>query len=65
MQVDTNIVIFRLTSSDEGAAASITDHLRARGVLISGMGPGVLRLVTHLDLNDEDLERASEALSSV
>ena len=62
-QVDTNIVIFRLSSSE--AATAITEALKAKGVLISGMGPGVLRLVTHLDLTDEDVERAAEALGSV
>ena len=63
--MDTNIVIFRLSSAEPDAANAVTEALKAKGVLISGMGPGVLRLVTHLDLTDEDVERAVEALSSV
>ena len=35
------------------------------GVLISGMGPGVLRLVTHLDVGQAELERAISALRAL
>lgn len=30
--------------------------LKAQGVLVSSMGPGVLRLVTHLDVGEADVE---------
>ena len=36
------------------------DALAAAGVLLSPTKPGVLRAVTHLDLTDEDVERAIE-----
>ncbi len=30
--------------------------LKAQDVLVSSMGPGVLRLVTHLDVGEQDVE---------
>jgi threonine aldolase len=37
------------------------DRLRENGVLLSRtMKPGVLRAVTHLDVDDDDVERAVE-----
>jgi threonine aldolase len=38
---------------------------RARGVLVSVLGPRSARLVTHLDLDDADIERAIEVLSAI
>ena len=49
-------------------AARVTEQLKVaegRGVLISGMGPGVLRLVTHLDVGQAELERAISALRAL
>ena len=36
--------------------------IRERGVLLSQTKPGILRAVTHLDLTDDDIERAVEAV---
>ncbi len=36
--------------------------LRARGVLVGHLRPGVLRLATHLDVSDRDVERAVELI---
>jgi threonine aldolase len=36
------------------------DRLAAAGVLLSPTKPGILRAVTHLDLSDDDVERALE-----
>jgi threonine aldolase len=36
------------------------ERLRARGVLVSDLRPGVLRAVTHLDIDDDDVEQAVE-----
>ncbi len=35
-------------------------RLRGRGVLLANLRPGVLRAATHLDVSDEDVERALE-----
>ena len=43
----------------------VLDRLRAEGVLAGAIAPGVLRLVTHLDVDDHDIERACKALSTV
>jgi threonine aldolase len=36
------------------------DQIREQGVLLSQTKPGVLRAVTHLDLSDDDIDRALE-----
>jgi threonine aldolase len=36
------------------------ERIRAQGVLISATKPGTLRAVTHLDLSDDDVDRALE-----
>ncbi|KXZ53879.1 hypothetical protein GPECTOR_6g797 [Gonium pectorale] len=52
--VDSNIVIFSVAPGWE--AKSLVERLKARGVLISTMAPGVLRLVTHLDVGDAQVD---------
>ena len=44
--------------------AAVLDHLRGEGVLAGTIAPGVLRLVTHLDVEDDGVERAVKALAS-
>jgi threonine aldolase len=63
-RVRTNIVPLDLTKSTvdvPGLAAAA----RARGVLVSVLGPRSARLVTHLDLDDTDIERAVEVLTAI
>ena len=38
------------------------ERIRAQGVLLSRTKPGTLRAVTHLDIADEDVEFALEAV---
>ena len=59
---NTNIVMIHIEREDlvEGAVAA---ELEARGVWILPAGPGRLRAVTHLDVDDEGIERCLEALS--
>lgn len=62
--VDTNIVIFRV----DPAAFTVGDFLRglsAAGVLAVPFGPGLVRMVTHLDVSADDIERAGEALAGL
>jgi threonine aldolase len=56
--VRTNIVRF---PHDDPAA--LIAHLGAAGVLAGTVGPGFLRLVTHLDVDDAGIDRACAALA--
>lgn len=53
----TNMVFVELARE---RAAGVVDRLRERGVLCTGPNP--LRLVTHLDVGDDDIERAIRIL---
>ncbi|MGA2535976.1 MAG: low-specificity L-threonine aldolase [Terracidiphilus sp.] len=59
--VETNIVIFRLTGGR--SAADLTARLKARGILMSAVGPNAVRLVTHLDVDRAACVAAAEALT--
>jgi threonine aldolase len=56
--VSTNIVTFR-----HDRPAVLLDHLRSEGVLAGTVAPRVVRLMTHHDVDDESIERATKALS--
>jgi len=61
---DTNIVMLDLTG--EGATAErVLASLAESGVLMVPFGPRRIRAVTHLDVDDQGIERALEALSRV
>lgn len=63
-RVETNIVVFRL---DE-AKVSAADYVRGiveRKVLGYEIEPGLVRLVTHKDVDDDDVSRAIEASRAV
>jgi threonine aldolase len=57
--VPTNMVIFT-----HPAPEAVVDHLRGEGILSGTIAPGVLRLVTHHDVDDPGLDRAIKALAS-
>jgi threonine aldolase len=59
--VETNIVIFKLNSSRPETV--FLDHLKAHDILVSDMGSGKLRMVTHLDYTDAMHARLLEILS--
>jgi threonine aldolase len=59
--VETNIVIFRVTASL--TPADLISRLKARGVLVSEVGPQLVRLVTHRDVSRGDCIRACEILT--
>lgn len=44
---------------------AIVESLKSRHILISTMAPGVLRLVTHLDVGDEDIDAVVDALQQL
>jgi threonine aldolase len=58
--VETNIVIF-----DVPDAPAFVGRLKERGVLAAGISKTSVRLVTHLDVDDEAIDRACEALRGV
>ena len=58
-RVQTNIVTFASPDPEELLA-----HLRSEGVLAGTIAPGVIRLVTHHDVDDAGIERAAKALAS-
>jgi threonine aldolase len=56
--VRTNIVRFPHDDPD-----ALVDHLARHGVLTGTVGPGLVRLVTHLDVDDAGIDRACAALA--
>jgi threonine aldolase len=56
--VSTNIVVFSPPDPD-----AVLKHLQSEGIRAGTIAPGVLRLVTHADVDDADIERACLALS--
>ncbi len=56
--VDTNITL--LPAAD---AAGVVAAAREDGVLVSAIGPALLRLVTHLDVDDAGVEHAIKVLA--
>lgn len=59
-EVETNIVLLDLELPLEPAA--FCAGLRRNGVAATVFGPRVIRLVTHLDIDDSDVERTGAAL---
>ena len=59
--VETNIIALDLTSLSI-SAAELGLQLKEAGILASALGPNFLRLVTHLDITESDLELVLEIL---
>jgi threonine aldolase len=57
--VRTNIVAFRHPDT-----RSLLAHLQADGVLAGTIGPGVVRLCTHLDVDDADVDHAAKVIAA-
>lgn len=62
--VDTNILIFHVEPS-LGTASEFVDAMRAEGVLTMAVAPQLIRLVTHLDVDAEQVARAGEVIKQV
>jgi threonine aldolase len=63
--VHTNIVYFQLTEDVAMTAYEVADALKERGVLIGPRDERSFRAVTHLWVNDEDVERVLVAMREV
>jgi threonine aldolase len=60
---DTNIVMIDLVD-DRLTTADLLQRLEAQGVRMTAFGPRRLRAVTHLDVDDDGIRRALQALSA-
>ena len=58
--VQTNIVLFGVDD-----AAGFVDRMSERGVLLSAFGPGMIRVVTHLDVGEAHIDEASARVAEV
>ncbi len=63
LPVETNIVVLILR--DGSKVNAVLDALKARGVLAVAFGPGAIRFVTHLDIDDDAIDRAIAALNAI
>jgi threonine aldolase len=63
-EVDTNLVIFHV-ESELASGPEFSGRLKDRGVLINAFGPTLLRAVTHLNVDGDDVQRAAEVLAEV
>jgi threonine aldolase len=57
-RVVTNIVLFH-----SRAPGRVLDHLRSEGVLADSIAPGLIRLMTHHDVDDAGIEQAKRAVA--
>jgi threonine aldolase len=58
-RVRTNIVTFRHPYAD-----ALLAHLGVEGIRAGTIAPGIVRLVTHHDVGDDDIERVGKALQA-
>jgi threonine aldolase len=62
--VETNIVIFDVANTGT-TGSQVAEAMKREGVLIHAFGKTQIRLVTHLDVTSEDIERALKAFEKV
>lgn len=62
--VETNIVGLDLSGASL-SAAQFAAAAKEEGLWISALGPTYVRLVTHMDVSDTDVERACEILQEL
>lgn len=63
-QVETNIVLFDVTSSRRSPTEILAD-LKKEGVLVNAVAGTTFRAVTHLDVTSKDIEEAGKVFASV
>jgi len=62
--VETNIVIFDLTGTAI-RSAQLAEAMKKEGVLIHAISKTQIRLVTHLDVTDKDIEKTLKAFEKI
>ncbi|MFC5382258.1 GntG family PLP-dependent aldolase [Aquipuribacter nitratireducens] len=60
--VETNIVVL---ATGDRPGAEVAALAAGKGVRVSSLGPRMVRVVTHLDVDDADVDRACEVLAAV
>jgi threonine aldolase len=63
-RIDTNMVFFQVDPA-RGPASEFVDRLRGRGLLMLALAPTRIRAVTHLDVDEADVDRAIAILKEV
>ena len=61
--VETNIVVTILKNAEK--SDQIIEKLNSEKILIMPFGPGMLRMVTHLDVNSNDIDRVCNVLKKI
>lgn len=61
--VHTNIIVF--DTADHAPAAKVLEKLKAQGVLATAFGPNTIRMVTHLDVEAAQIDRAVEIIRNL
>jgi len=61
--IETNIIIFSI--ADHLKDSEFMDALKSKNILISSMGAGKLRMVTHLDFNQDKFEKVKEVIETL
>jgi threonine aldolase len=64
MHVETNIVIFDVANTGM-MGSQVAEAMKKEGVLIHAFSKTQIRLVTHLDVNAEDIEKALKAFKKI
>ena len=62
--VETNIVVFAV-DPEVWTVDDFLDNLKDAGVLAVHFEPGLVRMVTHIDVSDDDIERTAAALTKL
>lgn len=63
-EIETNIVIFDVAEAGMDAF-EVVDQIKKQGVLLLPIAQTRIRAVTHLDVNEEDINQAIDAISRV
>ena len=63
-EVETNLVFFNVEQTGP-SAKEVSDRLLEKGIRIGIEGEFRMRLVTHLDVDREDIEEAAEVLTDI
>ena len=62
--VETNILIFDVANT-RMTALQVAEAMKKQGILIHAVGKTQIRLVTHLDVTAEDIEKALNAFKKI
>ena len=63
-EVETNILVFDVSGTGMNAP-DLSAKLKERGVLANAVDPKQMRMVTHYDVSEEEIERALRALQEI